>query len=121
LIRHIREFGYSAPASGEYEISDIPKGHLFNTIHFHSGNITSLRIERDGYTLFERTAAENQLIQTDGKRTPQSNVFSVDLTELGNGSESLVTKGVQDLRFVLTMSGSGSVPVTLESIGPLVG
>src|SRR5690606_2956761 len=30
LIKHVREFGYQPAAAGEFEISDIPKGHLFN-------------------------------------------------------------------------------------------
>lgn len=119
LIKNVREFTYSPAAAGEYEITDLPKGHLFNALHFHhGGNMSALRIERDGYTLFDRTVAENSLIQSDGKRTPQTNVFTFDPTELGNGAESLITAGVQDLRFILTMTGAASVGVTLESLAP---
>ncbi|MAA87925.1 MAG: hypothetical protein CME39_09760 [Haliea sp.] len=119
LIRWVREFGHSPAASGEYEIADIPKGHLFNQVHFFSGDMSALRIERDGYTVFERNAAENALIQSDGVRVPQSGVFSFDPTETGNGGETLQTAGVFDLRFVCKMDASGSLPVVVESIAPL--
>ncbi len=118
LVRWVREFTYSAPASGDYEISDIPKGHLFNTVHFNSASINSLEIQRDRFTVFKRTAAENSLVQTDGVRVPQASVFTFDPTEIGNGAEALETAGVHDLRFVLNMSGASSVPVTVESIAP---
>lgn len=119
LIRHVRQFGYNPAASGEFEISDIPKGHLFNTVHFISANVSALKIERDGFTAFERSAAENALIQADGVRVPQSGVFTFDPTEIGNGGETLQTAGVFDLRFVVSMSSAGALPVVVESIAPL--
>lgn len=119
LIRHVREFGYNPSASGEYEISDIPKGHLFNAVHFVSANVTALKIDRDGYAVFERSAAENSLIQADGVRVPQAGVFTFDPTEIGNGGETLQTAGVFDLRFIATMSAAGALPVVVESIAPL--
>jgi len=119
-IKHLRVFNYSPSASGEFEISDIPKGHLFNKVHFASADINSLRIERDRFVVFERNAAENQLIQSDGVRVPQSGIFTYDPTEQGNGGEMLETRGVQDLRFMLEMSAGGSVPVIVESIAPLI-
>lgn len=119
LIKQIREYSYNAGAAGEFEISDIPKGPLFNRVFFHSANITALRVERDNYTVFERTKAENDLVQADGVRVPQAGVFVFDPTEGGLGAESLETLGVHDLRFILTMSAAGAVPVTVEAMGPL--
>ena len=118
LIRWVREFTYNAPAVGEYEISDIPKGHLFNAVHFNSAQVTTLEIQRDRFTTFKRTGAENSLIQTDGVRVPQASVFTFDPTEIGNGAESLETAGVHDLRFIATMGAAAAVPVTVESIAP---
>lgn len=120
LVRHVREFGYNAPASGEFEISDIPKGHLFQQVHFVSGNVDAVRIERDNFTVFERSDAENRLLQSDGIRVPQSGVFTFDPTEIGNGGETLATAGVFDLRFILEMSGADPVPVVVDSIAPLI-
>jgi hypothetical protein len=120
FIKHIREYTYNPAASGEFEISDIPKGHLFSTMHFVSSDVNSLRVERDGYTVFERTAAENTLIQTDSLyRDPQSGIFTFDPTELGLGGEALSTGDVFDLRFIVDMASSGALPVVVESIAPL--
>lgn len=119
LVKHVREYTYNAPAAGEYEISDLPKGPLFNRVFFHSASITKLRVERDNYTVFERTKAENDLVQADGVRVPQAGVFVFDPTETGLGAETLETMGVHDLRFILTMSAAGAVPVTVEALAPL--
>ena len=119
LIRKIREFSYNAPATGDYEVADLPKGDLIGRIVFESANITKVKIERDNRTVFERATAENELIQTDGVRVPQTGYWVYDPTELGYASESLATAGVQDLRITLTMSAAGAVPVTVEYIGPL--
>lgn len=119
-IRHTRVFNYNPTAAGEFEISDLPTGHLFNSVHFASADIDSLRVERDRFIVFERTAGQNELILADGVRVPQSGYFHYDPTEEGNGGEMLETRGVQDLRFVLDMSDSGSVPVIVESVAPLI-
>lgn len=119
LIRHVREFGYSPAASGEFEVADIPKGHLFDRVHFISSSVTALRIQRDNYTVFDRTKAQNSLIQSDGVRVPTAGIFTFDPSEIGNGGEPMETASVFDLRFVATMSASGSLPVVVESIAPL--
>lgn len=120
LIKHVREYTYNPLATGEFEISDIPKGHLFSAVHFISADVNSVRVERDGYTVFERVAAENTLIQTDSLyRKPQSGIFTFDPTELGLGGEALSTGDVFDLRFVVDMASAGALPVLVESIAPL--
>lgn len=119
LVKQIREYSYNAPAVGDFEISDLPKGPLISKLLFHSANITALRVERDNFVVFQRTKAENDLIQTDGIRVPQAGVFVFDPAEAGLGSEVLETLGVNDLRFILTMSAAGSVPVTAEVLAPL--
>jgi len=115
-----KQFIYTAGAAGEFEISDLPKGDNINKIYFgnHAANVyTKLVVERDNFIEFERSVAENSVIQTDGVRVPQAGYVVYDPTENGNGSESLGTKGVQDLRFRLTLTNAGQVPVTVEYIG----
>lgn len=119
MIKKVRRFGYTPGGSGDYEISDIPKGDLINKIYFHNNQINSLRVQPDNDERFNRTKAENELIQIDGDRVPQAGMFVFDTSEEGYGSEGLVTKGVQDLRFVLDMAAAGSVPVDVEYIGPM--
>lgn len=119
LIRHVREYTYGPSAAGDFEISDIPKGHRFNQVHFLHANVTDLRIEREGFTLFDRDKSENDLIQSDGIRVPVAGGFAFDPSEIGNGTEVMRTAGVHDLRFVCTMSGAATLPVLVDSIAPL--
>lgn len=115
-----RQYTYTAGASGEFEIADLPKGDTINKIYIgnHAANVyTKVVIERDNFIEFERSVAENEAIQTDGVRVPQTDYVVYDPTELGNGSESLATGGVQDLRIRLTLTNAGQVPLTVETIG----
>lgn len=119
MISKLREFSYNPAAAGDFEISDLPKGDLIGRIYFRKAGINSVKIERDGFTAFERTAAENSLIQTDGERTPQADVFVFDPSELGFAGEQLATAGVQDLRITVNVAAGGAMPVVVEYIGPL--
>lgn len=119
MLAHVREFTYNAPAIGEYEIVDLPKGLLISSMFLGSPNITKVKIERDGFVVFERDASENSVVQLDGMRVPQAGYFVYDPTELGYASEVLATAGVQDLRIIVTMSAPGPIPVTVIYVGPL--
>ncbi|MEG9862957.1 MAG: major capsid protein P2 [Flavobacteriales bacterium] len=125
-INLVRNFSYNAPSVGEYEISDLPKGNLINQARFENANISKIKVERNNYIIFERSKAENDLIQSDGKRVPTAAAYVIDPTEVGDGAEGLATRNVQgqvvqDLRFVLTMSAAGDVPLCVDYIGGLSG
>jgi hypothetical protein len=121
-IVHVNEFNYNAGASGEYEIADLPRpaGWKANRIFIWNGNINSLELKRDGYQLFKRTPAENDLLQDDGIRVPQSGLFVVDPSEEGYGADPLVIERsqVSDFRIIADLSSSGAIPVTMEYLGP---
>src|SRR3989338_300356 len=114
IIRDIRNFSYTAAGSGTFEISDLPRGPLVNKILFLSSAITKLEVKRDNFTVFERLVAENNRVQSDGVRVPQTGVFVYDTTEDGNGADALATEQVNDLRFILTLSAPGAIPVVVE-------
>jgi len=117
-VLKIRNFNKSATGQGEFEISDLNhNGELINRIWFISDDINGLRVERDNRIIFERTKTENELIQSDGVRHPQAAMFVYDPTEEGYGAEVLITRGVQDLRFVLDMAGAANIQVVVEYIG----
>lgn len=123
LIKHVREFTKTA-AVGTFEIADIPRLGAINRIFFDDSQVTiaSVRIERDGYTIFERTTAENELMQADGVRVPQAGYWIIDPTEGGNGAEAIeYGNDVRDLRIFLevTAIGTGQLPYSIEYIGPL--
>ena len=119
LIKKVRTFYESIGGAGDLEISTLPKGDIINRIFFGaSANATSnLRIERDNFTVFQRSATLNSLIQSDGVRVPQSGYYVYDPTETGDGAEGLVTAGVNDLRFILTASGAIDYTIGVEYLG----
>lgn len=119
MIKKIRRFGYDPAGAGEYEIADLPRGDLINKIVFHSSQINAVKLELDSQVKFDRTPAENNLVQADGKRVPQAGMFVIDPTEEGYGAEPFVTMGVQDMRFTLDMAAADSVKVDVEYIGPM--
>tara|TARA_Y100001951_G_C11296191_1_gene275796 strand:- start:2786 stop:3562 length:777 start_codon:yes stop_codon:yes gene_type:complete len=119
LVTHVRRFTYNASSSGEFEISDLPKGPLINRVFVFGDGVAKMELSRDNYQEFIRNRAENELIQNNGVRQPQPGLFVYDPTEHGNGSETLATRGVQDLRFVLTMDAPADLDVVVEYLGPL--
>jgi len=121
VIKKLRTFYYSIAGAGDLEISTLPKGDVINRIFFgESANATTnLRIERDNFTVFQRSNTLNSLIQNDGVRVTQSGYYVYDPTETGDGAEGLVTRGVNDLRFILTASGAIDYTCGVEYIGTI--
>lgn len=115
----MRQFSYNAPGSGNYEIASIPRGDLIDQVYFFSANINSVELQRNSYVEFKRSNTLNDLIQENFIRNPQTGLFVYDPTEHGNGTETLATKGANDLRFILDMSAGGAVDVAVNYIGPL--
>jgi hypothetical protein len=117
LRRYVEAFG----GSGEFEIADYPKGDLINAMYFYesANDIDRLRLERDDFVMFDRTKELNSRIQSDGVRTPQTNLFVYDTTEDGNGSDQLVTRNVNDLRWFFTLDGAMTLTTIVEYIGGL--
>jgi len=122
LVKKVRKYTYTAGAAGEFEIADIPKRGIINKLvvgnHAVIG-VTRIEIERDNFVIFDRTAAENIVIQTDGVRVPQAGYVVADPTEGGNGAEGFELGGVQDFRVRLTLTAGGSVPLIVETLEPI--
>lgn len=126
LIKKIRRFVNQFSSSGDVEIADFPKGDLINAVYFNesANDIDRVRLERDDYVMFDRTKELNSRIQTDGVRTPQTDLFVYDTTEIGNGIDQLLTRYpdgrlVNDLRWFLTLDGAMTVTSLVEYLGGL--
>lgn len=121
LVSKYRVFTHAPTGAGDYEIADLPKGDLIGKIIIDDSIVTvnSVRVERDGFVVFERTAAENSLVQADGYRVPQAGYFVIDPSENGFAGEAYVTNGAQDFRLIVNVAGAGAMPVTVEYIGGL--
>lgn len=121
LFKKVRRYTHVFGGAGTFEIDDYPKGDLINSIAwFESANdIDRVRLERDDFVMFDRTKELNSRIQTDGVRTPQTNLYVFDTTEDGNGTDQLVTQGVNDLRFFMELDGAMTITSVIEYIGSL--
>lgn len=119
LIKKVRTFTFTVGGAVDFEISELPKGDLINQVYvdFSAGDISRARIERDTFIVFDRTDDLNERVQTDGVRVPQASQYVYDPTEAGNGAEGLITKGVNDLRFILTHSAAATDTVCVVYIG----
>ncbi len=120
LIRKITRVdppSFNAGSGNTY--AGLPKGDDINKLFLWATDITDLSIDREAYRVFDRTDTLNDLIQTDGVRVPTSNAYVFDPTEMGNGAETLETRGVGDLVVNITKTASGTAPMSLDTIGPL--
>lgn len=123
LIRKRRKFNYFPSGSGEFEISDLPKGDLIDKVYIHSANDTIQRVkmETDNFLAFDRVPAENNLIQLDGVRVPQGSLFVIDPSERGRGDEMIVTRGVRDFRLKVDCNGADTLSVFVDYVGAFAG
>lgn len=114
-----RKFTRTATGSGTLEVSDLPFGSdLINRIFLHhGGNVDSVTMKRDNAIVYERSEAEQNLIQSNGVKTTVSNVFVIDPTETGEGDQAIVTAGVSDFKLELEMGGSDTVTIYVEYLG----
>lgn len=117
-IRKIRKYSKSPSGAGDYEISDIPKGELIQRIIFDETNINGVKIELDNITVFDRTLAENELLQANGVRASQANYFICDWGERGHATDALPTN-VSDFRVTLDMAGAATTGYHVETLGYL--
>lgn len=121
MFKKIRRYNHVFTGAGIVEIADYPRGELINSIAmFESANdIDAIRVERDNFVLFDRSKELNARIQSDGVRTPQADVFAIDTSEDGNGTDQFVTEGVSDFRFFITIDGAMTITSLVEYIGSL--
>lgn len=128
LILKRRVTHHSVGAAGKYEISDLHQaGEEITRIFFNSKKIGNVEIMRNNATVFERTRKENEKIQIDEGLNPSAlndtgtgnNFYCYFPGESGYLDDTLVTAGVNDLRFYLDMEGADDFTIAVESIGAL--
>lgn len=121
ILRSTRDFA----GSGDYDISDLPRGGAttlaLDRIFFRpsANNITVAKIEADQYTIFERTKALNNRILSDGVRVPQNGYFTIDRTEWGYGGDPIPLVNVTDYRYKLTIDGAMTLTILSHYLGQL--
>lgn len=124
-IVHVTKHTRSAAGAGEFEISDLPYGRqtsaALSRVFFKpsANDIDKIIIDRDLYTVWERSKALNEAMQNDGVRKPQSGWIAVDKTENQYAGSPINLVGAKDFRYRLTMTGAASITVLSEYMGAL--
>lgn len=121
ILRSTRDFA----GSGEYDISDLPRGgdttRALDRIFFKpsANDISLVKVESDQYTIFERTKALNNRIQVDGIRVPQNGYYVLDRTEWAYGGDPIPLIGPQDFRYKVTLTGAATLTILSHYLGGL--
>lgn len=122
-IRKVNNFIYTASGSGEIQIADLPRVDPITRMIFKpsANNITNVLIEADGFKVFDRNTAQNELAQLMGVRDPQTGYWIVDFGEQGYASEYILSRILQDLRITVTTDGAMTIDLQVETVGGLRG
>ncbi|MCG8392755.1 MAG: major capsid protein P2 [Pseudomonadales bacterium] len=125
-IMHIKRFRRNLSGAGEFEISDIPFGGpttiALNRAFLFEGSgetIDKVKVERNLRSIWERSKALNERLQSDNKLVPQSGMVVIDKTERGYGGDPIQLAGYNDFRYLLTSSGQQNITMLLETMGVL--
>lgn len=132
LIRRVMKYTRVFSVAGVNEISDFPKGTegskfiWVNRAFFKTANTLDVEIDRSNFAIFQRTAALNNQVQTNGVRTPQTGWFVFDPTEEGYDWEPvglLQANGIpyQDFRYKLNVSAGETITGYIEYLGKFQG
>tara|TARA_B100000446_G_scaffold185938_3_gene211048 strand:+ start:5142 stop:5951 length:810 start_codon:yes stop_codon:yes gene_type:complete len=124
-ILHCLYYPRSTAGAGEAQFGDLPFGKLTSQalnrvfIKPDSGTVEKVVIERDTYTIFERSKGLNDSIQKDGVRVAQSGYYVIDRTEKGYGGDPIALAGAQDYRYRVEFTEAAQVDFQIEYIGGL--
>lgn len=125
IRRHSRTVG---GADADYQISDLinpgvnaPDKVALNRVTFipSTGSISNQKISRNNYTIFDRTTAINEAVQTDHGKVPQSGYNIIDTTERGDGGDLIDLYGMTDYRYHLNVSAAMTITTLSEYFGVL--
>jgi len=116
----------SAGANTDFQISDLvnpgvnaPDKVALSRVTFipSTGNVTNLKIDRNQYLIFDRTATLNSAMQANGVRTAQSGYYTIDTGENGQGGDMIDLFGMTDFRYRLAVSAGMTLTALSEYLG----
>lgn len=129
IIPYIRrEQRNPAGADSDFQISDLvnpgvnaPDKISLARVTFvpSTGSIANLKIDRNTYSIFDRTDELNRVIQNAGVRTAQSGYYTIDTSENGLGGELIDLFGMTDYRYRLDVSATMTLTCLSEYFGVL--
>lgn len=121
--RHIAT--YTVGAAGTFalpvpHIDPAGGGSVFQRIMIFSANCTGFKVQREGFTEYEVTKAQNEWIQKKAGRSPQTNlvVFDPILDNIQNGRvwDTRPAAGVRSAQFYGTFSAGETITIETEEL-----
>lgn len=125
-----REQRNPSGADSDFQISDLvnpgvnaPDKVALNRVTFipSTGTIAELKIDRNSYSIFDRTDELNRVLQNAGVRVAQAGYYMIDSTENGYGGEPYDLFGMTDYRYRLDVSAAMTLTCLSEYLGVLNG
>lgn len=123
VISKLLKYPFSVATGGQLPVT-VPfgpqNGAVIKRLHvFHGGNMTGATVKQDGLVVHESLAAENSRAQVRAKRTPQTNVYTIDFCLDGNVKKALDTRDARSLEWLLTFSAADSGNILVEYLDTL--
>jgi hypothetical protein len=124
-----RDIRSVAGATQDFQISDLVNAGVnaqdklaLDRVSFFpsAGVVNNLKIIRNNYTIFNRPADLNGVIQNTGGKTTQANMYAIDTKENNQGGDVIQLTGMTDYRYVLDVSAAAQVTCVSEYFGALV-
>lgn len=103
--------------SGLNNVSTLPKGDAYSSLHCFSGNINSVVVTTGGLERFNATSADITEILSQEGMARQANVFSVIFDNTKRLADVLPTAGLADFRVDFDMAAAASFTMLTEVYG----
>lgn len=117
----LRRHTISVGATGEVELSDVPKGKNRGMLaaHLDTNAVNRVRVEADTRRIFDMNKAEaDHWYQRHNDKAPNANYFHVDFAARNRLSD-MQNLDLQDFRFVFDFTSTGNFGLLTETVEQL--
>ncbi len=123
LLRKLLTYPFSIASGGTLPFT-VPFGPQSGAVIkrvfvFHTGTMTGATVKQDGLVIHESLQAENEFMQTQFGRVPQSNCYCIDFCVDGNIRKALDTRDAKSLEWLLTFSAASNGTIIVEYLDTL--
>jgi hypothetical protein len=119
-IKQIRLTKVPVTASGQYNLTTLPRDLPYLRLHSFSSDIAELKVVRNNETVYELTDEEAVAEQTINGLVPAASVFTVAFDQRQRIEDFLNVVGAQQFELEYTMTGTPSAfDLVVEQFGPV--
>jgi|TARA_R110000744_G_scaffold69739_1_gene141411 hypothetical protein len=114
----IKSYVMQAQAEGWNDFTTFPANAKTNIRRaYFKSDVSRLKIERDGYILFDKKKDTQEFQQERVGRAPQAGYFSYDPTMYGYEQADILNTGhVSEFVFRVEVGTAGAIPILVESV-----